>query len=387
MRVSPKGDRVAFFESQGPWPSVTGDLVVMDFSNERRVLASGLVALGLAWQPAGDEVWFTAARSDGAPAIRAVSLFGKERLVARVPAPLMLDDISRDGRVLLTKGLNLGGITCLLPGESRERDLGWLERSRVEGLSSDGKTVLFGAVEGNWIAGVYIRRSDASPAVRLGDGHPESLSPDGKWVLARAPGGPTEWGTEWLLLPTGPGSPRRLPRGRIKQLVEGAWLPDGERILFTAIEEGRAARGYVQDVNTGTMHAVTPEGVHMPEKAATPDGTSVLALLDGRWSLYPMDGRYPSPVSAIGIDDSPLQWSADGRYLYVGRRRGGAVPPFPIERVNVATGRREPWKSLVPSDPVGIERLESIVISPDGQGYCYSYARRLQELYVAEGLK
>ena len=48
---------------------------------------------------------------------------------------------------------------------------------------------------------------------------------------------------------------------------------------------------------------------------------------------------------------------------------------------------REPWKTLVPSDPVGIERLDSVVITPDGRGYCYSCARRHHELYVVEGLK
>ena len=63
------------------------------------------MALGLAWSPSGNEVWFSGARSDGPPTIRAVSLSGRERIVERVPAPLKLDDISRDGRVLVTKGI------------------------------------------------------------------------------------------------------------------------------------------------------------------------------------------------------------------------------------------------------------------------------------------
>jgi Tol biopolymer transport system component len=195
------------------------------------------------------------------------------------------------------------------------------------------------------------------------------------------------WRREWVLLPTGPGSPRLLPRGAITQLVEGAWLPDGKRIVFTAIEGARAARGYVQDVETGQMRPITPEGAHMPEKAATPDGTSVLVLLEDKWFLYSIDGGQPRPMSVLGISDNPLQWSADGRFLYVARRRGGFVPPVAIQRLDVTTGRREPWKTLVPSDPVGVELLDPPVISPDGRGYCYSYARRHQELYVVEGLK
>ncbi len=385
MRVSPSGDKVAFFEAPAPSVGSAGELVVMDRSRKRTTLATASIALGIAWPSVGNEVWFSGARSDGPPTIRAVSLVGRERLVVRVPAPLKVDDISRDGRVLVTKGLNLGGITCLVPGETRERELGWLDNAYVEGLSPDGKTLLFRSFEGNWKGGVYTRTTDGSPAVRLGDGHPEALSPDGKWVLARAPGAETAWGREWVLVPTGPGAPRLLPRGAITQLVNGAWLPDGKRIVFTAIEGGQGARGYIQDVDTGSMRPITPARVRMPEKAATPDGKSVLVWLDGKWLFYPIDGGTPRPFSLLGPDDNPRQWSADGRFLYVAP--GDTAPPVVIERLDVSTGRREPWKTLVPSDPVGIEYLNPPVIIPDGRGYCYSYARRHHELYVVEGLK
>jgi eukaryotic-like serine/threonine-protein kinase len=386
MRLSPTGDKIAFFEAPAPSVGGAGELVVMDRSRKRTTLAKASIALGIAWPSSGNEVWFSGARSDGPPTIRAVSLSsGRERFVDRVPAPLKIEDISRDGRVLAMKGLNLGGITCLVPGETRERELGWLDNAYVEGISADGRTLLFRSFEGSWRGGVYTRTTDGSPAVRLGDGHPESLSPDGKWVLARAPGAETAWGREWVLVPTGPGAPRSLPHGAITQLVNGAWLPDGRRIVFTAIEGAQRARAYVQDVESGSMRPITPAGVHMPEKAASPDGTSVLVLLDGKWFLYPIDGGTPRPFSLLGAGDDPRRWSADGRFLYIAR--GGSVPPVTIERLDVTTGGREPWKTLVPSDSVGIERLESPVITADGRGYCYSYARRLHELYVVEGLK
>jgi eukaryotic-like serine/threonine-protein kinase len=385
MRVSPGGDRVAFFAASTPWPEVVGDLVVIDRSQKQTTLVKGFTALGLSWSPTGNEIWFTGAQGRGAPALHAASLSGRVRLIERVPAWLLLQDISRDGRVLLMKGLHLLGMMCLVPGESQERDLGWLDQSEAEGLSADGKTLLFAETgEGSWVQGVYTRGTDGSPAVRLGDGHPESLSPDGKWVLARAPHARNPWGREWVLLPTGPGAARVLPGSAITQLVEGAWLPDGHHIAFTAIEEGKAARVYVQDVRTGAMRTITPEGVHMPEKAASPDGTSVLVAQAGKWFLYPIDGGEPRHLSFLDSRDNPRQWSADGRFLYVSR---DDAPPVQIDLLDVTTGRRVPWKRLVPSDPVGIERLDSLVISPDGRSYCYSYARRLSELYVAEGLK
>ncbi len=88
MRVSPKGNSVAFFESSAPGIGGTGEVVVVDSSLKTTTLAKPSMALGLVWSPPGDEVWFSGAQSDGPPAIRAVSLSGRERLVERVPAPL-----------------------------------------------------------------------------------------------------------------------------------------------------------------------------------------------------------------------------------------------------------------------------------------------------------
>ena len=192
------------------------------------------------------------------------------------------------------------------------------------------------------------------------------------------------WGREWVLVPTGPGAPRLLPRGSITQLVDGAWLPDGKRIVFTAIEGGQGARGYVQDVDTGSMRPITPAGVHMPEKAASPDGKSVLVWLDGKWFLYPIDGGQPRPFSLLGADDDPRQWSADGRFLYVARRLGSAG-------CHRAARRHDgPPRAVEDARPVRSGRHRAsrpVVITPDGRGHCYSYARRHHELYVVEGLK
>jgi hypothetical protein len=56
--------------------------------------------------------------------------------------------------------------------------------------------------------------------------------------------------------------------------------------------------------------------------------------------------------------------------------------------VELATGVRVLWKTLTPSDPVGVEDLrETVVITPDGQSYCYSYSRRLGDLFVVDGLR
>jgi hypothetical protein len=83
VRVSPRGDRVAFFEDVSTNDSL---LAVVDLSGRKQVLSTGWYrSRGLAWSLSGDEVWFTGSRTDDARAIHAVDLQGRERLVARVP--------------------------------------------------------------------------------------------------------------------------------------------------------------------------------------------------------------------------------------------------------------------------------------------------------------
>jgi hypothetical protein len=68
--------------------------------------------------------------------------------------------------------------------------------------------------------------------------------------------------------------------------------------------------------------------------------------------------------------------------------RAPRPPAVDVFRVELATGVRVLWKTLTPSDPVGVEDLrETVVITPDGQSYCYSYSRRLGDLFVVDGLR
>jgi hypothetical protein len=59
----------------------------------------------------------------------------------------------------------------------------------------------------------------------------------------------------------------------------------------------------------------------------------------------------------------------------------------PVFRVELTTGDRPLWKTLTPSDPVGVEDArETVVITPDARSYCYTYLRRLGDLFVVDGL-
>jgi serine/threonine protein kinase/Tol biopolymer transport system component len=384
IRISPQGDKIAFFDHP-TWPDDRGSVDVIDLQGKKIVLSTGWDSeQGLAWSPDGKKVWFTAAQAGNGRELYAVSLDGKQRVVASVPGDLTLDDIFPDGRALLTRDTERIGTKALAPGKTKERDLSWLDWSLPAALSPDGKTLLFGE-DSAGVGPLYascIRKTDgSSPPVRLGKGVALSLSPDGKWALSAIPSSPEQL----VLLPTGAGSKRILPRGAIEHYayVGPGWFPDGKRFLVDGRGTGHAYRCYVQEVNGGEPKPITPEG--MIGWLISPDGKEVLVNdPQGRFWLYPVGSGKPQPVLGLGVLDHPVQWSADGRSLFVARYNGLSAKVY---RFDLATGKRQLWKELAPANRTGLVGVGPVVVTPDGKAYAYSYWSILSDLYLFSGLR
>jgi Tol biopolymer transport system component len=253
----------------------------------------------------------------------------------------------------------------------------------VSDLSSDGKTMLFSeAGEGGGSGySVYVRKTDGSPAVRLGEGNAQAISPDGKWALVIVRPASD---AQLVLYPTGAGEAKSLDRGGLK-FQRAAWLPDGRRILCTANEPGRGARLYVVDAAGGNTRALSPEGYRNFTRPVSPDGKSaVVRGPDRRTYLYPIEGGEPTPVPSLTADDTPIGWSADGDSLYFYRR---SELPARVFRLELKTGRKELWRELMPSDSAGVTAIAPPQLTPDGKFWVYSCSRTLSNLYVVEGLK
>jgi Tol biopolymer transport system component/tRNA A-37 threonylcarbamoyl transferase component Bud32 len=379
LRVSPRGDRIAFFEAD----NAGGDyaVTVLDMNGKKQALSRGWQELlGLAWSTKGDEIWFGGAKAGGEPALRAVTLAGKERMLAEPPATMFIDDITRDQKVLMTVVDSRLGISGGSPGAKQERDLSWFDASRIFDISSDGGTILFEELSyGNARnPAIYLRKTDGSPAVRLGDGNRPALSPDGKWVACILNDGPK---TELTLLPTGAGEARNISTpGMRYERVE--WFPDGQKLLFTGNQPGRAIRTYIEDVQGGGPMPVTPEGV--PATRVSPDGKYVTAVAGGKLNVLPLAGAEPKAAIDIQSGESVLRWSADGRFLFLRQMVG--LTAVKINRLDLASRREEPWKEIKPADPVGV-RIMDVVVTPDGSAYAYSFQRDISTLYLAGGLK
>jgi serine/threonine protein kinase/Tol biopolymer transport system component len=387
IRVSPKGDMVAFFD-QPILGGQGGSVMAVNRKGETITLSSGWKTTGgLAWSPTGEEIWFAAGKT-GVNVLYAITLSGRERRVYQAPGNVGLRDISRDGRVLLQRGIPRSRMIVSTAGSEKERDLAWFDFSTSADISSDGKDLLFyesGTAVGS-VPFVYVRKLDGSnEPQKLGQGKPFALSPDGKWALAVQESSQPQL----VLLPTGPGQPRLLPRGDIKEYDYASWFPHGEQVLFTGMEPGHGLRSYVQDISGGQPRPITEEGIIA--LLVSPDGKRLVTRApdkgqDGKYYLSPIDGNKSTSIPGLEIGEVPIRWNADGRALYV---LGAGDFTTNIYRIDLSSGRRELRTEIVP-DQVGFTFLETpggIQITPDGKSYVYTYWTALRDLFLAEGLK
>jgi Tol biopolymer transport system component len=384
-RFSPDGKSIAFLDHPFGIDD-RGAVAMIDLAGRRTKLSADFESVqGLSWSPDGREVWFTGAESGAGRALRAVALSGKGRVVAKVPGGLTLRDISKAGLVLLTHENVRKGIMGLGPGQTKERELSWLEWSLPYDLSDDGTTLLLneqGLATGDSYA-VCLRKMDGSPVIRLGEGIPRSLSPDGKWVIASI----QKEHANLMILPTGTGQPRDLPSGNTSQFGTAIWLPDSRRFLFGASEGGSARRLFLQDIDGGIPRPISPKGLGIRGYILSADGRTVyVRAADGRISAIPSEGGEARPAfEKMDLANAALlRFSGDGRSLYV--RDNGRIP-VSLFRIDVASGRRELVRELSPGDPAGLQAIGNIFLSADGRFYAYGYTRALSDLYAVEGLR
>jgi Tol biopolymer transport system component len=377
-RVSPDGTRVAFLDHDLRWDN-RGWLSVVDLQGKvTRLTTMSSNSDGLAWSRDGEEIWFAGSLDEMARGIYAVRLDGGMRKIYQQAAALTLFDLLPDGRALVGS-TDMRRETHFGTG-AEDRELSWLDWSLLCFLSRDGKWVILdeqgeGGKEGY---SIYLRRTDGSAPVEVGVGIPFGLSPDGRWVLARAPEG------EIVAYPTGPGSPRELVQ-EVKGRVWAGWFPDGRRILLATQGDQGASRLDVLDLDGGSRSLPHDDLIlDAFSDPVAPDGKRAMARnLAGAVYVVPLDGGERTPVAAFEPGDVPVRWSDDGRFLWFYRQGMPAV----YGRLEVATGRREVLGSLAPRDRAGAVGVWPALFSGDGKEHAYSFPRFQTSLYLVDGLR
>jgi Tol biopolymer transport system component len=389
LRVSPRGDAIAFLDHPLMDDSA-GQVALVDLSGHYRTISSRFNSMrGLAWSPDGSEVWFAAAKRGTNLAMWAVNRSGAERTVARFPAYISLEDISRDRRALISLH-TLSEAMVYVPGKGAARDLYWHDESQARDIARDGSSILFSesgdATRQDYDA--YVRKVDgASPAVHLGAGLPLALSSDGRWVIDNPAGSPAQLS----LLAAGPGQPKPLTADSIHH-VGAAWLPDGKGFVFAGLAPGENLRYYVQALEGAGPRAITEGEVHYERRSP------IVVSSDGRFvavvgkenriflyptGLYPTGGGQPRDVPGLAPGSTPLQWCPDDRLVL---HRYEESPPQ-LWKADIKTGRLSPWKEIRPPDPVGLLDITPIRVSPDCQSYAYSPLNVLSQVYLTTGLR
>jgi serine/threonine protein kinase len=390
LRISPKGNAVAF----GEFVSIDGDggwVVAVDRGGKELLRSPILTSLeGLAWPPSGEEVWAGETMVAGwSDAIHAFDLKGKhkDRIVIRLPGMLRLHDISSDGRILLTRESWRSGVQFKGAGDNKERDLAWLDYACLRDLSTDGSEVTFD----DWgqAAGAasltYLRKTDGSPAVKLGAWWMPVLSPDGTRVLATYASSVGVGGK--ALLPTGVGEIQKLD-DKMQQTGARGFMPDGKSVYFAG-NDGHGWRMYLQDVSGSTERAVTPvisvKTAHFESHLVSPDGKFIFGRdVSGKGEIYPLAGGDARAIPGWVPEDIWINWSTDGSSAYVFHDDKTSAPVF---KLDLATGKREQVKMLIPSDPAGVTAVVSVRMTADGKAYAYSFDRELSDLFLVDGVR
>ena len=208
-----------------------------------------------------------------------------------------------------------------------------------------------------------------------------TLSPDGKWALALTMASPSQL----VLLPSGAGDAQQITHDDLYHNW-ARWLPDSKGFVFTATREGHGAQMYLQKSISEPSHPISPEGVDSLAFALSPDGSQVAGIgPDGLAYLYPVSGGQPIPIPGFQAGEQPIEWSADGKSLYV--YRPGEFPAK-VSNLDLATGQAHPLaKPGARRSRRGQPDWSGIVMTPDGKSYIYGYHRILSDLYLVEGLK
>ncbi|MCG6987232.1 MAG: protein kinase [Gemmatimonadetes bacterium] len=392
LRVSPSGDEIGLFDHRHAFDD-RGAAEILDRTG--RVVARSPVhwaVEGLAWRPDGRTLLYSGSTRTGSFssfAVFALDHAGHERLRLRTQGGITIHDVAGDGRWLTTQDNVRELVLVRAPGASEVRDMGWLDLSAGGAVNADGSWLMFldEGVTGGAEYSAMIRKTDGSPAIRLGDGVPIGLSPDGGWVLAEVPFSPPRL----MLYPTGPGEARHLDAGHVVSFSNVYANPgtslsaDGKEYFFCGSTEGHAARCFVGAVDGGgPPRAVTPEGTGAA--AMSPDARRVAARVDDTVSVYDVGTGERHVVPGLTPDDHIFRWSPDGRSLWVWVYRS-EPDAFDVEAVDPTSGRRSPVTRIGLPEGSGLRHPILTSLSDDARAYAFDVELQTSRLFVVEGVR
>jgi hypothetical protein len=387
-----RGDLLAFVKERGNIIEEVS-LELVERGGKSRTLAELSGFTGMAWGPDGREIWISTYR-DGASVFLAADLAGRTRVLLRHAGRLEIQDVDAQGRALVALHSYQRQTFGRARGESKDKDLGWLEAQATTSLTLDGGTALlapvadWSRVDGN----LYVRPLAGGPAQAVGIGQRQStISQDGKWVATCT----VDPEMALVLIPTGPGAPRRIPLPDFAGSdLRPDVLPDGRSVILWGRRRGEPFAFWGLDLETGALRKLSPSGTspYAYQTLVSPDGRSIAYVdvtqprQDGASTIgvSRTDGSEARTAVTLPAGEAMSGWGPDSASILVWDRN---AVPAQVDRVDLATGRRTRVLTVAPPDPVGVQGIQILLATPDAAAYAYNVTRKLSELYLVEGLE
>ncbi|MFL6466001.1 MAG: winged helix-turn-helix domain-containing protein [Bryobacteraceae bacterium] len=377
LRVSPRGDRVAFLDHPVR-DDDGGYLRVVDKKGSTSLWTPfWSSASGLAWSQPGNEVWFTASKEGGDRALYAASGPGKLRLISQSPSSLRILDISKKGQVLVALDNIRMNLMAAPPGETTESDLSKFDSSHADDMSPDGRFILF--TEGSGVAGKhytsYIHDVNSHATIRLAQGRGLALSPDARWAITIDPED-----RRTLILNTREGGEARRIYGDGFEYQWAKFLPKARELLVGGSYPGEPLMICKQALAGGKPKPVESVS-YLDDVAVSPDGAEIAGLLNDQVTIFNLLSKAVRKMPAA-MNVAPVAWSEDSRSVYVARMDGATIE---LLKYTLDTEQAEHWKSIPISETSGFAGLASIVVAPQAGRYAYSEHLNLSRLYIVDG--
>ena len=171
--------------------------------------------------------------------------------------------------------------------------------------------------------------------------------------------------------PTGAGNIRTLASDRIFH-SSGAWLSDGQRMVFVGNEPNHLIRYYVQDSPTSTPRPLSGENIAFSRIddriLPSPDDSRVAASIKGEGiQLLPIAGGTARVIPGTN-GFSPVAWCGNQSLLM---SQQGKIP-IQVVKVDVQSGKQQVWKELVPRERTALSMIQAVRFASDCETYGYT---------------
>lgn len=194
---------------------------------------------------------------------------------------------------------------------------------------------------------------------------------------------------ELHIIPTGIGDARTIHLQGLHYLA-ATWLPDGQHVLIVAAASDHPPSTYVQNLDTGAVQQISPDGKFVPYRVGVPVNVSpdgkYCVTTDGEndYWIQPTDAGPARDLPGILAGERVIEWHTDSVHLFVARENGTDVE---ISDVNAITGEHKLFTRYSPTDKTAALNVTYVAITPDGAHYAYVVPHIYSTLFVAKGIR